>query len=78
MCYLIPPNFPQIAAASGTERAWLPRGGPWGPPEHIPARTAAPPCRTSAQRRRCRRKGAGRRREDEGLGDPARTEAGEG
>lgn len=22
MCYLIPPNFPEIAAASGTERAW--------------------------------------------------------
>lgn len=42
---MIPPNFPETAAASGTESARLPLGGPWGPPEHIPARTAAPPRR---------------------------------
>lgn len=42
LCYLIPPNFPKTVAASGSKSAGLPRGGPWGPPEHIPARTAAP------------------------------------
>lgn len=40
---MIPPNFPETVAASGSESAGLPRGGPWGPSEHIPARTAAPP-----------------------------------
>ena len=43
---MIPPNFLETAAASGTRSAGLPRGGPWGPPEHIPARIAAPPRRS--------------------------------
>lgn len=42
---MIPPNFPETVAASGSESAGLPRGGPWGLPEHIPARTAAPALR---------------------------------
>lgn len=36
-------QLPRDRAASGTQSAGLPRGGPWGPPEHIPTRTAALP-----------------------------------
>ena len=50
-CYLIPPNFPETVAASAPESAGLQRGGPWGPPEHIPARTAAPPLRVGSRPR---------------------------
>lgn len=47
--YLIPPNFSETVAASVPENAGLQRGGPWGPPEHIPARTAAPPLRVGSR-----------------------------
>lgn len=36
-------QLPRDRAASGTQSAGLPRGGPSGPPEHIPTRTTALP-----------------------------------